>query len=78
MTALNTRDAAAIVANIIKDGAKDAFINASEAERTEIVLAYVQAQIKKTELMQTLYLTDSKFKAGFRSTVLGLCQKVAK
>jgi len=71
---MNNRNATAIVANIIKDGAKEAFLKATESERTEIVLDYVQAQIRKTEQMQTLYLTKPEFKADFRLAVLAMCK----
>lgn len=73
MMAFDENTAKTIVFAIIKDGAADAYMSASEDERTEIMLAYLQSQIKKTEQMQTMYMTNDNFRAEFRHAVYELC-----
>jgi hypothetical protein len=74
MTHFDENSANAIVAAMIADGAADAYIAATEDERTEMMLAYLQGQIKKTEQMQTMYRTNAQFRDGFRSVVFDLCK----
>lgn len=74
MNAFDENTAKSIVAAIIADGAADAYMTATEAERTEMMLAYLQSQMKKTEQMQTMYMTNDKFRAEFRQTVYELCK----
>lgn len=74
MDAISKHTAKAIVLNIIKDGAKESFVAVTPGQRTEMVMAYLQDQIKKTEQMQTMYMTNPEFKSLFRQTVLALCK----
>lgn len=74
MNQFDENTAKSIVAAIIADGAAAAYMAASEDERTEMMLAYQQSQIKKTEQMQTMYLTNDNFRANFRQTVYELCK----
>jgi len=66
--------AKAIVDLIIADGAANVYMAANEEQRTEMMLAYLQNQIKKTEQMQTMYLTNDNFRDHFRETVFALCK----
>jgi len=74
MKAFDENTAKSIVAAIISDGAAAAYLSATEDERTEMMLAYLQSQIKKTEQMQTMYMTNDNFRSEFRSAVYELCQ----
>lgn len=47
MNTFDENTAAPIVAAIIADGASAAYMAATEDERTEMVLAYLQSQMKK-------------------------------
>jgi len=73
MTTFDENTARAIVAAIVKDGAADAYMSASEDERTEMILAYMADLVKRTEKMQTMYLTNKNFRDNFRSAVYELC-----
>jgi hypothetical protein len=74
MNALANQTAKSIVAAIIADGAAGAYLGASEEQRTEMMLAYLQNQIKKTEQLQTMYMTNDSFRDHFRQTVYELCK----
>lgn len=74
MNGFDGSTAKSIVAAIIADGAAGAYMAATENERTEMMLAYLQSQIKKTEQMQTMYMTNDSFRANFRQTVCEMCK----
>ena len=69
-----TTAAATIVAAIIAEGAAEAYMSASEEQRTEMMLAYMQGQARKIEKLQTLYMTNDNFREAFRQSVYELCQ----
>lgn len=74
MIGFDENTAKSIVASIIADGAADAYMTATEDQRTEMMMAYLQRQMKKTEQMQTMYMTNDNFRAEFRQTVYELCK----
>lgn len=65
--------AKAVAMNILEDDAREAFLNATEEFRVELVKAYLEAQIKKTEKLQTLYLTNPTFRNEFRKLIYKMC-----
>ena len=73
MDRFDENTARAITAAIIADGAAAAYLAASEDDRTEMMLAYMQDQGRKVEKLQTLYRTNPEFRDGFRSAVYELC-----
>ena len=65
----------AIADSMKKDGITIEIMNSlTEDERTKLTMSYMQAQIKKTEQMQTLYKTNTQFRDGFRRSVISLCK----
>ena len=63
-----------IMAAIIEDGAASAYMAVSEAERVEMMAAYLKSHAAKTEKMQTMYMTNPEFRNEFRATVYELCK----
>jgi hypothetical protein len=73
MDNLAKRIAESIAAAIIADGAAKAYMNATDEQRTELVLAYMENEIRKVERIQVMYITNDSFKETFRAAVYALC-----
>ena len=57
---------------ISRDFTSHQIANFSTEEKTNIVLAYTQAEFKKMEQFQSMYLTNPQFKSEFKNLVHGM------
>jgi hypothetical protein len=63
------------VANSIdKDGAKKAFLEMNDYDKTETATAYVANSVRKFNQFTSTYLTNQQSRQAFQSNVLSLIQ----
>ena len=76
MTADMTRLAESVARDILRDGVASEYIeaykNGDNEDTGNFCEAYMKAEQKKTEQMQTLFLTDSNFRKMFTDMVEGI------
>jgi len=60
-----------VVNAIVRDGAQEAFVNATTAQREEIVIAYAESEAKKFVKFAEQYHSDQEFRQNFARLVLG-------
>ena len=66
------KELAVLVVNaIVRDGAQEAFMNATPAQREEIVIAYAESEVKKFAKVAEEYHCDPEFRQNFIRMVLG-------
>lgn len=56
--------------SIIRDGAGEVYVNASEEDRIKIMLAYFDEMTRKMNHIETIYATTPEARQAFVSTVL--------
>ena len=60
-----------VVNAIVRDGAQEAFVNATTAQREEIVIAYAESEVKKFAKFAEEYHCDHEFRQNFIRLVIG-------
>lgn len=56
--------------SIASDGIADCFVNMNEAQRVEVVQAYIQAEVKKFSEFCITLLTNQEKKSAFEQYIL--------